>query len=181
MVTVRMVRWLAIAAFPAAIAAQETDPAKATGFRKELVTQFADLQTRFVALAKAFPQAKYNWRPAPDARTVSEMFMHAVVTNVSTPAIAGVRGPANIRLKADAEQTEIDLAKITDLLKKSFDYAQTAVMLVSDAQMDRMVDVLGKPAPKRAVLELTLTRAKENLEQAISYARANGIALPLSQ
>ena len=41
-------------------------------FQKDLDS----LQSRFLALAQAFPAEKYAWRPAPGVRSVGEVFMH---------------------------------------------------------------------------------------------------------
>ena len=65
---------LLLAAPIAAVA--QSDPASATGYRKELIGQLADAEQKLVALAEATPAEKYSWRPAAGVRSIGEVFMH---------------------------------------------------------------------------------------------------------
>jgi hypothetical protein len=44
--------------------------------RKWFLTDLDSLNSRFTALANAFPNDKYSWRPGPGVRSVGEVFMH---------------------------------------------------------------------------------------------------------
>jgi len=44
--------------------------------RKRFVEDLDTLQSKFLALANAFPADKYAWRPGPGVRSVGEVFMH---------------------------------------------------------------------------------------------------------
>ena len=49
------------------------------------------LQAKYLALANAFPEDKYSWRPAPGVRSVGETFMHvASEYYVYTPMAYGL-------------------------------------------------------------------------------------------
>ena len=170
---------LLVAALPAA--AQSTDPAAATGLRKELIAQLADAERKFVALAEATPADKYAWRPAPGVRSTSEVFMHMVGANYMLPGMAGVKRAPDVALSPDMETKVTDKAQIVSLLTKSFAHAKQAVMDVPDDQMDAAINLFGSPSTKRGLLVLTATHAHEHLGQSIAYARMNGIVPPWSR
>lgn len=161
--------------------AQSANPANATGVRKEVIAQLADAEQKLVALAEAMPAEKYGWRPAPGVRSVSEVFVHMVGANYQIPAMAGVSRKPDVALSRDMESTVTDKAQVIDMLKKSFAFAKQGVMDLSDAQMDKPVDLFGTPSTGRGVLLLTTTHAHEHLGQAIAYARMNGIVPPWSR
>lgn len=62
---------------PVAARAQDAFDAKsAAHVRAEFVTDMDTLHAKITALAKAIPADKYNWRPGPGVRSVSEALMH---------------------------------------------------------------------------------------------------------
>jgi len=62
---------------PVAARAQEAFDAKsAAHVRTEFIADMDTLHAKITALAKAIPADKYNWRPAPGVRSVSEALMH---------------------------------------------------------------------------------------------------------
>ena len=63
---------------PALLRAQDAAPNReaAVEVRKQFLADLDTLQSKFVALAQAFPADKYSWRPAPGVRSVGEAFMH---------------------------------------------------------------------------------------------------------
>lgn len=168
-------------AAPSAALAQATDPASATGLRKELIGQLADAERKFVALAEATPADKYSWRPAAGVRSNSEVFMHMVGANYMIPGMAGVKRKPDVALSRDMETKVTDKVQVLDLLKKSFVHAKQAVMDVPDDQMDTSVNLFGSPSTNRGVLVLMATHAHEHLGQSIAYARMNGIVPPWSR
>jgi hypothetical protein len=106
----------AIAAFalvaPAAHAQYSPDRATALEVRKEFLTNLDSLQSRFLALAEAFPADKYAWRPAPGVRSVGEVFMHVASEYYFwTPAVFGAT-PSADRLRPD-EQREAAVEQMT--------------------------------------------------------------------
>jgi uncharacterized damage-inducible protein DinB len=167
------------AASPAA--AQSSDPASATGLRKELIAQLADAERKFIALAEATPADKYTWRPTAGVRSTSEVFMHMVGANYMLPGMAGVKRAPDVALSPDMETKVTDKAQVVELLRKSFAHAKQAVMDVPDDQMDASINLFGTPSTKRGLLVLTATHAHEHLGQSIAYARMSGIVPPWSR
>src|SRR6476620_9873707 len=150
---------LLLAAPIAAVA--QSDPASATGYRKELIGQLADAEQKLVALAEATPAEKYSWRPAAGVRSIGEVFMHVVGANYMFPGMAGVKRKPDVALARDMETSVTDKAQIVDLLKKSFAHAKQGVMDVPDAQMDASVNMFGMTTTNRGVLVTMATHAHE--------------------
>jgi len=59
-----------------------------TGYRSEVLAEVMIQESEFIRLAEAVPADKYRWRPAPDVRSIAEVFLHASAANfklVGTP------------------------------------------------------------------------------------------------
>src|SRR5205823_503679 len=68
---------LVVAGRPATVRAQDVpNRESALEVRKQFLSDLDTLQTKFLALAEAFPANKYSWRPAQGVRSVGEAFMH---------------------------------------------------------------------------------------------------------
>lgn len=148
------------------------------GERGDMLAQLDDAATKLVQLAEAIPQEKYAWRPAEGVRSVSQVFVHVASANFFFPTMVGV--PATTRPPRDAEQTVTDKAQVVDWLKRSFDHARSAIRGVADADLDKSVDMFGRPSTYRYVLLTMVSHAHEHLGQSIAYARGNGVVPPWS-
>lgn len=51
-------------------------PTRLPGFRGEFLWELEIATRQTVAIAETIPRAKYDWRPSPQARSVSEVFVH---------------------------------------------------------------------------------------------------------
>ena len=162
------------AAAPAAPAAME---APKSGFRAQFLTQWDTLEKKFVALAEAIPQEKYTWRPTPEVRSVSEVFLHVAGGNYFSLEGMGVPPPAGVDRKT-YEKSTADRAKIVEQLKQSFDLVRETVLKTSDADLEKPAKLYGQPATVRDVLFALATHQPEHLGQSIVYARLNGVVPP---
>src|SRR6185369_8924272 len=50
--------------------------AQAASIMSDLMGDVAETEKKFVDLAKAIPQDKYDWRPAPGIRSINEVLRH---------------------------------------------------------------------------------------------------------
>lgn len=148
----------------------------ATGFRKELLADFQDIQKKYVDLADAIPAETYAWRPMDGVRSVSEVFMHIALDNYNFPKMVGVNPPEGI--SRDMEKTVVEKKKVIYILKQSFDHFENAVGQVSDTDMDKATKMFGKETTQRDVLLNAVTHMHEHLGQMIAYARMNKIVPP---
>ena len=161
--------------------AQSADPAKATGVRKELIAQLSDAEQKLVALAEAIPAEKYGWRPAPGVRSGERGVRAHGGRELSDSrhgrGHAGARRGPVARHGDDRHRQGAGGRHVEEVVR----LRQAGRGGLSDAQMEKAVDLFGTPSTGRGVLLLTATHAHEHLGQAIAYARMNGIVPPWSR
>lgn len=153
----------------------------------ELLLPFNDLEKQVLALAKAIPEEKYAWRPAPGVRSIKEVFLHIaygnqLLVNVAANSPSREELMKQIEQNAKGEQDPATKEKILGMLTESFASVRKEMESVrSTGAMGREIDFFGKPAPLGGVLANIDTHIAEHLGQAIAYARVNGIVPPWSQ
>ena len=153
----------------------------------ELLLPFDSLEKQVLALAKAIPEEKYAWRPAPGVRSFKEVFLHIVngnqlLLNVAEKSPSREELLKQIEQNAKGEQDSVSKEKIVAMLAESFTGVRKALEGVrSTAALTRDVDFFGTPAPMGGVLASIDTHIAEHLGQTIAYARVNGIVPPWSQ
>jgi uncharacterized damage-inducible protein DinB len=144
----------------------------------QAIVDLQQLQGKYVALADAIPADKYSWRPAPDARSVGELFLHVTAANHNIPTMmAGTTAPEQFK-KDGYEKSIADKGKIVDALKESFAAAIADVQAMSNADFAKAEKKLGPDANDGDVIYILVTHAHEHLGQAIAYARSNGVVPP---
>ena len=156
-------------------------------FITDMMTDFERTAGRLVELAEATPEDKFSWAPNEEVRTVSRVYMHVVGTNMLLPGALGAAAPEGLEMPEGGpmamlqqlEQEYTSKDEVIAMLKKSIDYAKTAVPQIEDLETE--VDLFGFPATKRAYLLILLTHAHEHLGQSIAYARSVGVVPPWSQ
>ena len=157
-------------------AAPSADKTESYGFRQEAVNELKAAQREIVSLAQAMPQEKYTWRPAEGVRSVSEVYLHMALANFGLTAAAGAPPFPGIKFQG-FEKSTTDKAKIVELLNQSFEYAETSISNMSDADLVK---------PKKVqeynsvgdILFHVVAHAHEHLGQSIAYARVNGVVPP---
>lgn len=168
-------------ALSAAARVQQTPPriagTKATGFRGEFIADLDDVQDKIMALASSVPAEKYSWRPALGVRSVSEVFMHIAGGNYFLATFVGQQPPAD--LARDLERITDKTAVLAEM-KKSFDHLRRVIAAETDADLEKSVNLFGKPATHRYVFTTILNHLHEHLGQSIAYARMNGVVPPWS-
>jgi uncharacterized damage-inducible protein DinB len=146
-----------------------------------------DLEKQVVALAKAIPEEKYGWRPAPGVRSFKEVFLHIaygnqLLLNIATKNPDKEAVMKQIEQNAKGEQDAVSKEKVVAILTESFTAVRKSMEGVrSITGLTREIDVFGTPQPMGRVLVDIDTHIGEHLGQAIAYARVNGIVPPWSQ
>jgi uncharacterized damage-inducible protein DinB len=179
----RTIALLVLATSLSAVARVQQTPAKPVapklaGFRGEFVDDLGDVEDKITQLASSFPAEKYSWRPAAGVRSVSEVFMHIAGAVYFQASFVGAQPPAD--LPQDFERIT-DKATVLAELKKSFAWARRVVAAESDADLEKSVNLFGKPATHRYVFTTMLNHMHEHLGQSIAYARMNGVIPPWSR
>lgn len=145
--------------------------------KAQLLTDLQGMKTKYVGLAQAIPAEKYTWRPGDGVRSVSEVFLHAALMNFAFTPMAGATPPEGFN-RQKYETSTTDKAKIIDQLTQSFDYSQSAIQKLSDADIQKQVKMFGHDSTAGAVLFFMDTDLHEHLGQMISYARVNNVVPP---
>lgn len=156
-------------------------------FTSDMLTDFNRAGQKLTALAEAAPAEKYGWAPSNEVRTLAEVYMHVVGTNLLLPSALGAPMPEGIEMPeggpmAFLQQLETQYTgkdEVLEQLEKSFEYATGAIPAITDLETE--VTAFGFPATKRAYLLILLTHAHEHLGQAIAYSRSVGVVPPWSR
>jgi DinB family protein len=153
--------------------------------RKRFVEDLDTLQSKFVALANAFPADKYAWRPAPGVRSVGEVFMHvASEYYVYAPMSYGATRSSVIdrgqdALKSfEAKSTKEDVLKH---LKEGFAYTKQQIDGLDPTAITGTKKLFGGD---RTIIQTSFFMTDdlhEHLGQLIGYARMNGVVPPWSK
>jgi uncharacterized damage-inducible protein DinB len=170
---------------PATHLAAQVNPYKdgtpgVTGYRSEVLAEVIIQEDKFLRLAEAIPAAKYTWRPAPDVRSVAEVFLHVSAANFNVYKLVGTPPPAGVDIKG-LEKSTTDKTKVVATLKDSFGHARKAITSMSDADLDKSLDWFGGKNTERGVLLFVTRHAAEHLGQSIAYARFMGVVPPWTE
>jgi uncharacterized damage-inducible protein DinB len=145
--------------------------------KAQSLADLAAVQKKFVDLANALPADKLTWRPAADARSYAEVFLHVSAERYGILGLMGAETPAGVDRKA-LEKSTTDRAQIVAELNKSWEFAQKAINGMSNADFAKLLPKLGPQANAGDVVYILVADAHEHLGQAVAYARENGVVPP---
>ena len=151
-----------------------------TGYRSEVMAEVMIQEDKFLRLAEAIPADKYTWRPAPDVRSVAEVFLHVSAANFNVYKLVGTPAPAGLDIRT-LEKSTSDKAKVMATLKDSFAHARKAITAMPDADLEKSLDWFGGKNTERGVLLFIVRHAAEHLGQSIAYARMIGVVPPWTE
>jgi uncharacterized damage-inducible protein DinB len=151
-----------------------------TGYRSEVLSEVIVQENEFIRLAEAIPADKYAWRPAPEVRSIAEVFLHVSAANYNMYRLVGARIPVGIDTKS-MEQSTTDKVKVIATMKESYAHAKQAITDMPDADLEKSMDWLGGKITERGVLLYIVPHIGEHLGQSIAYARMIGVVPPWSQ
>lgn len=163
---------LSLAALASLAVAQDSMSDAGAGWTPE----FKMAGRQLVSLAEAIPAEKFEWRPAPGVRSVSELLMHTASGNYFFLRSMGVK--AGEDMPKNPEKTVVKKAEVLQWLKASFEAVEQSAPKI-DKQ--KVVKFLNHDATCEGVLLRALSHANEHLGQLIAYARINGVAPPWSK
>lgn len=165
---------LAALLVPAWAAAQDL-PA---GIRGEIIASMKDAGSKIEELSAAVPDAKYTWKPSKDVRSVGQVYLHVVAANYLIPSFLGVQPTMSKDDLIKLDSQTMEPAKIRQMLKDSYMWAEKAVADTPDSDLDTPVEFFGMKWTKRSAMLLLASHSHEHLGQSIAYARANNIVPP---
>ena len=158
------------------------------GTKSAAEVQIADLQAmsdKFIALAEAFPEELYDWRPMEGVRSVRDVFALIIAEGNLFPtmwdfprpdwAADGGIGPELARVQA------LTKADVVAELRRSLDHVIEISQGLSDEERARQVVFFGLTTDLSTALTLMQSDMHEHLGQSIAYARMNQIVPPWSR
>jgi uncharacterized damage-inducible protein DinB len=154
----------------------KTSAQPAAGFRAEMIGQVEDVAKKIEELADAIPAEKFSWRPGEGVRSVSEVFVHIAGSNYFFMTFIGVKPP--MKMDPNMEKSVTTKDEVVKLLKPSFEHVRTAILSISDKELENTVKMFGNTVTYRNVLLTQLSHLHEHLGQSIAYARTNGVVPP---
>jgi uncharacterized damage-inducible protein DinB len=162
--------------------------AAAPSLGNDLLIDLSQAERKIMALAKAIPADKWDWRPAPGVRSVGEVLKHVAADNYLLPAALGVAPDAATGIKGDDYKTAaafesrtMDHAATIAELEKSFAFLRSSLQGTTNARFGESISLFGRPVTVQQTWILTATHLHEHLGQLITYARSNGVVPPWSQ
>src|SRR5882762_3864109 len=102
------------------------------------------VSSQLLALAEAIPEEKFAWRPAPGARSTSEVFMHVALANCYRLSVTGPKMTAD--MKEEMEKSVTCKADVTNWLKRSLDSVKSAHLAVTPKDLERKVHIADRDA-----------------------------------
>ena len=151
--------------------------------RAALIADMQVMRDKFVQLAEAFPQEKYEWRPMAGVRSVSEVLMLAAFEGYSfiPNSFGGQRANLGTQQEAQALRTLSDKAKVIEHIKKGFAHAQQQLETIDAKTLVASRNLFGEVRTAPAIALFVYGDLHEHLGQLIAYARSNQIVPPWSK
>jgi uncharacterized damage-inducible protein DinB len=141
--------------------------------------EWKHVSQQLIALAEATPADKFGWRPAPEVRSTSEVYMHIVLANFYLLSVTGPKMPAD--LKEGMEKTVTSKAEVISWLKRSLDAVKEARLAEKPGDLTRKVHIADRDATVDGMYLRILVHANEHMGQLVAYARMTGVVPPWSK
>jgi uncharacterized damage-inducible protein DinB len=141
--------------------------------------EWKHVTSQLLALAEATPQDKLSWRPAPGARSTSEVYMHIAIANFYLLSVTGPKMPPEIKLEMEKSVTA--KADVINWLKRSLDAVKEAHAHITPKDLDRKVHIADRDATVDGMYLRIIVHANEHMGQLIAYARMTGVTPPWSK
>jgi uncharacterized damage-inducible protein DinB len=164
------------------------------GFKGEYLWEFDIAARQLSALAEAFPEARYRWRPAETARSVSEVLVHIAAGNLTILGMVGVDAAPDlygklegavvprmlgmIKINDSLEATITDKQAVIALLGRSLNSMRTTFTEIPETELERQDLFFGERTTVRRVYMRGLSHMYEHMGQIVGYTRAMGLAAP---
>jgi uncharacterized damage-inducible protein DinB len=167
-------------AVPAAVPAQAPPEGIWMGYDGE----WKHVTQQLVALAEATPADKFSYRPTPDVRSTSEVYMHITIANFyllsqADPAFKFPEAFKNMKPEK-AEKSVTSKADVIKWLKQSLDVVKTAHESAKPADLARKVHIADRDTNADGMYLRIIVHANEHMGQLIAYARMSGVKPPWS-
>ena len=179
------VSWSA-AALAAAMMLPATLPAQVQSLKDYHLADVAELRSKFVGLAQAFPEDRYDWKPMDGTRSVRDVLVLLAAEGNVFPVNWGLPAAEGAARGYQAESARLDSiaktkAQVIAELERSFDHLSRSLAGMSDSARAADGKTWGRDMKVDAGITMALSDMHEHLGQLIAYARMNRIVPPWSR
>jgi uncharacterized damage-inducible protein DinB len=157
------------------------------GVMGDLIADVTEVEAKVLGLAKALPDAAFEWRPGTGVRSSKEVLVHLTGDNYFLPAMIGPAAPAATGITGSDyktveafEKRPRTRAQVLADLEQSFAFLKQSMTATTDAGLETPAKFAAK-SPARQVWISTVTHLHEHLGQLIAYARSNKVTPPWSK
>jgi uncharacterized damage-inducible protein DinB len=164
------------------------------GFKGEFLWELEFPERQITALAEAIAADSYSWRPAPKARSVSEVLVHIAVGNFFLLDVVGSPLPADLYGQIDGDPFQRMIAvvrkndgfenaitskpEVVQLLARSLRAVKESFTNTSDEDLAKPGHVFGEVSTARRVYLRMLVHMNEHMGQLVAYTRTMGNPAP---
>ena len=158
--------------------------AQAPTWQDVQVRDIEGMHEKFRALAEAFDESQYDWRPMEGVRSVREVLGLAVAEAHLFPTGWGYDAPSTSEpgffeeLERAAALSKADMVQELDT---SFAFLIGVVEGMSESERMADGEYFGQPMPVHASVATAMNDMHEHLGQLIAYARTNHVVPPWSR
>ncbi len=150
---------------------------------EEQIGDFEIMRDKFLALADAIPEDKYDWVPMEGVRSVREVMGLMAAEGYIFPTLWGVDTPEGVSSDWGAEMQRfgaMSKAEIITEMEKAFDHLIKTTRGLEHQKLMSTADWFGTEMSVVGVIQRAAGDMHEHLGQAIAYARMNQIVPPWS-
>ena len=148
--------------------------------QKSILGMLEMTQGQVEALAEAFDESQYDWRPAEGIRSTGETVVHVAAANYYLAMRLGYPPPEGVNIM-EMEKTITGKEAILDAYRKSAEFIRDKLMEVDPACLGPVIDIGFMKTNRLSALLVVLEHTGEHKGQLIAYARSNGVVPPWSQ
>jgi hypothetical protein len=150
------------------------------------VADVEEMKSKFVALANAIPEDRYDWRPMDGVRSVREVLLLIAAEGNTYPANWGLPLAEGAERGYEAEMARLDgvaktKAQLVAEMERSFDHLARSLAGMSDSAHAADGKTWGRAMTVEAGITMALADMHEHLGQLIAYARMNRVVPPWSR
>ena len=161
-------------------------PAQVQTLKEYHVADVEQLKEKFVGLANAFPEDKYNWKPMEGTRSVRDVLVLLAAEGNVFPENWGLPRAEGAVQGYQEESARLDRlaktkAQLIAELERSFDHLSRSLAGMSDSARAADGKTWGRDMKVDAGITMALSDMHEHLGQLIAYARMNRIVPPWSR
>ena len=164
------------------------------GFKGEYLWELDIAEHHLRAIVEAIPGERYDWRPADNSRSVSQVIVHVAAGNFALLDMVGVQAPPDVYPPVAAQgadrffalvlqnqalgQRVRAKADVTKMLATSLAVVRDAFTRTTGDELERHGTFFGEQTTVRRVYLRLLAHAHEHMGQLIAYVRAMGMSAP---